>query len=374
MKRTRYQKGTLQVRVQGGIKKWIGHYRDEDNIKRAFTIGQFSKITRAGAQQKLDERVARVNTKDIADPTLAEFIASAYFPHKRRTWKGSTKGTTEQRINTHLVGDLGGKHITELRRELMAQYLEEKAKLGKSHSVIAHLRWDLKAILDLAVADGIVLTNQAIALAVPKVLNVVSKVTATPQQGMRVIVALDIKERLISRLALYVGLRPGEILATQWHDWAGDQMRVERRVYKGIVDTVKNQIPRIAALPESVVRDMKRWAELSFDLRPDAYIFATRTGGPGNRDSIWRHGMKKPLKAIHLDWITPQVMRRTWASISAGAGIDPKVRADQLGHGVDVDINQYVQTPFAGKLAAVKAVEKLLTQGLENAVPEGEIQ
>ena len=67
-------------------------------------------------------------------------------------------------------------------------------------------------------------------------------------------------------------------------------------------------------------------------------------------------------------------MRRTWASLAAGAGIDPKVRADQLGHGVDVDINQYVQTPFAKKLAAVNAVEKLLTQNLELASPSEEVQ
>jgi integrase len=84
--------------------------------------------------------------------------------------------------------------------------------------------------------------------------------------------------------------------------------------------------------------------------------------------------MKERLEKIHLDWVTPQVMRRTWASLAAGAGIDPKVRADQLGHGVDVDINEYVQTSFSSKLEAVNAVEKLLTQELDKLVPAGEIQ
>ena len=127
-----------------------------------------------------------MNAKDSPNPTVAEFIATTFYPHKRRSWKDSTKSTTEQRINTHLVGDLGDKPISELRREAMATYLDEKAASGRSHSIVAHLRWDLKAILDLAVADGIVPTNQAIALTVPKVNKVVSKVTATPQQGMQV--------------------------------------------------------------------------------------------------------------------------------------------------------------------------------------------
>ena len=104
---------------------------------------------------------------------------------------------------------------------------------------------------------------------------------------------------MISRLALYVGLRPGEILALQWKDRAGDSLRVERRVYKGKIDSVKNQIPRMVALPSSVVRDFERWTELSFDLRPDAFIFPSeKTGGPGNRDSIWRHRMAPRLVKI----------------------------------------------------------------------------
>ena len=42
----------------------------------------------------------------------------------------------------------------------------------------------------------------------------------------------------------------------------------------------------------------------------------------------------------------------------ADVGIDPKIRADQLGHGVDVDINEYTQVPIEKKLAAVKAIEE----------------
>jgi integrase len=281
-KRTRRQKGSLQKRTQGGALVWVALYRDEAGSRRYYTIGKVSRMTKTAAEAKLAETVASVNSKDFPDPTLAEFIASAYFPHKRRNWKESTQGTPEQRINTHLVRDLEDKFISELRRELMAMYLEDKAKTGKSHSLVAHLRWDLKAVIDLAVADGIVLTNQAIALTVPKVKKAVSKATDTPLQAMRVIAALDLKERLISRLALYVGLRPGEILATRWHDLAVDSLRIERRVYKGKIDTVKNQNPRTVALPNSVVHDFEKWAELSFNLEPGAFIFpASEPGGPG---------------------------------------------------------------------------------------------
>jgi hypothetical protein len=68
-----------------------------------------------------------------------------------------------------------------------------------------------------------------------------------------------------------------------------------------------------------------------------------------------------------------QVLRRTWSTTAAGAGISPKVRADQLGRGVDVDIND-TQVPLEQKMSAVKAVRRLLgyRHGSIRRVLEGE--
>jgi integrase len=119
------------------------------------------------------------------------------------------------------------------------------------------------------------------------------------------------------------------------------------------------------ALPASTVREFERWASLAMSGR---WVFPTEGGGPGNRDSFWRHSIAPRLKKKGLDWLNFQVMRRTWTSLAAGAGIDPKVRADQLGHGVDVDINTYTQTDFSAKLAAVTVVEGLLNGSGSEAV------
>jgi len=47
------------------------------------------------------------------------------------------------------------------------------------------------------------------------------------------------------------------------------------------------------------------------------------------------------LKAIKLDWVNFQVMRRTHASLSLKAGIDTKLVADQLGHGLGINLDVY---------------------------------
>ena len=53
---------------------------------------------------------------------------------------------------------------------------------------------------------------------------------------------------------------------------------------------------------------------------------------------------------IGLGWVTFQVMRRTNASLGHKRGVDPKVAADQRGHGLGVSMDVYTQTDLDQKL------------------------
>ena len=52
--------------------------------------------------------------------------------------------------------------------------------------------------------------------------------------------AFELREELISRLAIYEGMRPGEILALRWEVVRLRAISVEQRVYKRVFDTPKN--------------------------------------------------------------------------------------------------------------------------------------
>jgi hypothetical protein len=54
--------------------------------------------------------------------------------------------------------------------------------------------------------------------------------------------------------------------------------------------------------------------------------------------------MEPKLKKIGFDWANFQVMRRTHASLGHDAGIDPKVSADQRGHGIGVALDDYTKS------------------------------
>lgn len=249
MGRPRYQKGSLQIRKQGNRRVWVALYRDRAGVRRWKTLGLVAKMQKGTAEQEMAKLVVPLNEMSF-DPMVSDFVNGVYLPFCRETWKDSTRETTEQRLRTHMVGELGEKRIAEMRREMMQQWLKRKASdinprtnRPNSHSLVAHLRWDLKHILDLAVRDEICRTNQAEDLAIPRVLTIVNKRHAGPKEIATALAALGLRERLILRLAYLVGLRPGEILALQWRHLSVDSARLDQRVYRGKVDTVKNQIP-----------------------------------------------------------------------------------------------------------------------------------
>ena len=66
-------------------------------------------------------------------------------------------------------------------------------------------------------------------------------------------------------------------------------------------------------------------------------------------DPVWR---------APKEWVDFQVMRATHASIGHRLKLDPKVTADQRGHGVGVAIEEYTKTSVKDKAVAAKKLEE----------------
>src|SRR5262249_18589377 len=105
------------------------------------------------------------------------------------------------------------------------QYLEQKAAQGHSFSLVDHLRWDLRAIFRLAVQDRLLGSNPAEMLFTPRTVSRPSRRILSPEQVQQILSVLGLREQLIVRLALFSGMRPGEILALQWKHVADDHVQ-----------------------------------------------------------------------------------------------------------------------------------------------------
>ena len=110
MRRRRYQKGSLQARRHGKKRVWVVQYYDADGHHRYHTLGRMADLNKSEAIKKQEEFMKTVNGGDgarqeVRPALVSEFVNQAYLPFQRGKWKKSTKGTSENRIQFHIVGD-----------------------------------------------------------------------------------------------------------------------------------------------------------------------------------------------------------------------------------------------------------------------------
>lgn len=124
-------------------------------------------------------------------------------------------------------------------------------------------------------------------------------------------------------------------------------------ILTGYVGVGKNSRIRYVK-PEGVRYRPERFGcerQIKADLRESAVTT------PISLDNLWRRNMRPVLEAIGMEWATFQVLRKTNASLSKKAGVDPKVASDQRGHGLGVSLEVYTSSDLEQKRAALKKLE-----------------
>ena len=136
------------------------------------------------------------------------------------------------------------------------------------------------------VRDGsvgkVIAVNPTTALYTPKTAKRSESQSMSAQQVELALGAVNFREKVILRLAVFAGMRPGELLAIQREHVKPDASVIEirRRVYRGKFATPKNGLVRTIAIPPSTASLLRDWMEKAVDQNPEVYVFAGETGQP----------------------------------------------------------------------------------------------
>jgi len=287
---------------------------------------------------------------------------NTYLPFYRRKWKRSSAMTNEDRLRVHLMPPYSERTLGSFNRDELQNMLDEKAAAGLSYSTVAHLRWDLRQIFRMAVAEGYIPRNPAELLFIPRDAKRPEHTAMNLEEVQICFSVLEQRERLIVKLAILAGLRPGEILGLKWGRLSATHAEIRQRVYRGVIDSPKtSNSVRKAALATGVLDEIQAWKAISLNVADEAWVFPSETGKtPLGRDNVWRRRIGPKLKDAGLDWVDFHVMRRTHATLMNEIHDDPKLVADQLGHTVDVNQNVYTRASVARRKEAVDALESAL--------------
>lgn len=328
-------------------------------------------MTKSKARELLAEVVRPINERVAAgvarpDMTVKEFVENVFLPFYRRKWKRVTDESRTTSITNHIVGDFGDRVLSSLTRSELQDFLDRRKKLA--FSMVDHLRWDLKQMLNLAVAEGIIRTNPVyvhpgtMLLFVPKECGKPVRKVMTIEHVRQTLEVLPLRERLVFKLGVLAGMRCSEIFGIRRgrvHKLADGDFYVEviERVSRRDIDTPKTEKSvRNVALSSSIQEDMKAWLEHVPGVQTDWLFASENPKMPIGADNFMARYLRPKLRPVGLGWVNYRVMRRTHSSLMNAQGVDPKLIADQQGHTVDVNLNVYTQTSMESRREAVETL------------------
>ena len=153
------------------------------------------------------------------------------------------------------------------------------------------------------------------------------------------------------------------MLLIKWERLAAQHADFQQRIYRGDIDSPKSSYSvRWAALSDGLLSAVQEWQRVAIDPSPDAWVFPSeKLRTPIRKDNCWRRHFGPQLKAVGLGWVNFQVMRKTHSCLLKELDVDPQVRAEQMGHTVDVNEKFYTRTSLQCRREAVNKLEAALT-------------
>jgi integrase len=197
------------------------------------TVYRSFKGTKREAQPELTRQIAQAASTGFTEPaklTVAEFVRSR-FEH----WKESgiisplTAQRYEQLIEWHVVPHLGARllqklgtrdvewwHAVLLKRGRKGRYGQPDGESGLAARTVAHVHKVLTRALNDAVKHGLLLRNVCSVQRAPKVVAKEMKILTPEQVAEFVTILGDHPLAAAAIVALFTGMRRGELLALRW--------------------------------------------------------------------------------------------------------------------------------------------------------------
>jgi len=280
-----------------------------------------------------------------------------------KPYKPSTARGYEQLLRAYVVPALGGWKLTQIQRRDLQDFVDDLRTQGLSASTIANILDPLRVISRRAIRRDEVAIDPTENLDLPAIRGRRDRIEP-PEVAHELLAALPDSEKAFWWVALFCGLRRGELRGLQWSnvDFEAGVIRVERSwdPVKGPVD-VKTGAGRRAVPMAFVVRRelMGHKARTGRD-GPDL-VFG-RTATEVFYASTIRARANKAWKEAGLEPITPHEARHCAISYFIAAGLDWKQISTWAGHGdVRQTWNRYGHLVPGGEEQARERLDAYLT-------------
>jgi integrase len=368
LSRQRYQRGSLE-KTGKRAKVWKGHWyvyeqtpTGEKRKHKSRVIGRVADLTKAEAQKKLDELIARGNgaaPKIDGKVLLGDFIRDVYLPTKEGEWAHNTHRNALSIIRMHIEPEFGLVPLEEIKKVRVVKFLAAQAKAGYSRATLSSVRAILHGIFEEALEnDYLDRKNPARRVKNPVKPSKGAQPTLTMAQVRSVLTSLTGRTRLLFSLMLLCGLRIGEVLSLRWNDVQGDILCVDESVDQKGTKCTKTDTVRVVPLSASLQQWIAEIKTAAVFCRDEDFIFCARDGhGPIRRQTADFNYQQPAREATGIENLDFRLCRRTFATLLKPFAHTRDIQA-MLGHASPQTTEKhYIQPVEESQRAAQASLE-----------------
>ncbi|EAD3414027.1 tyrosine-type recombinase/integrase [Listeria monocytogenes] len=322
---------------------------------------------------------------EIKDMRFIDFVEKWRINYAKRELKGNTIDKYNLFLENWIIPYFERKKISKITTMQLLDYFHEVQKKGVSPSALEGHHRVIRSLFKYATLWGI--TETDVSLSVKKPTYKVPEKNIYNRREIEVLIdrikILQKYQQLMIKLALYCGLRRGEVigLTTKDMNYNKNTINVYRAVIKsaseGIkLDETKNKRKRIVPAPAGLMEEIKELAKekqknkdklgllwkgtKDLDGKTVILIFSHDNGTPFTPASVTRMFNRFLEKEENNDLtkISFHDLRHSAASFLLEQGINVKVIQNILGHSdIKVTLNTYAHITEDGYSEAAKTFD-----------------
>lgn len=371
--------GLYEVRVSAGKAANCGGYKRISKYAR--TEGEAVRLLHE-LQYFKDQSPNYINTM-----TLGEWMDICLEVYLKNSLKQSTYNSYVCYIEKHFKPVLGHVLLSDLNPRMLQLFYNHKLEVeGLSRKTVINLNLFLHRVLSFAVGEGYIRTNPAESLNLSRGQKPEIEVLTWDEQAALIQHSYKHRYGVFVRLALFTGVRLGELLGLKWEDvdLSGKMIHIRRTLSRLnkmkrpddpsvntteiVIGTPKSQnsVRSIPVIP-GMMQELLGWRavqERDRELAGDAYMASgmvvTNELGGYIEPRTFRDYYEQILAISGLKHYTFHALRHTFATRAMEQGMDAKTLSMILGHySVSFTMDTYTHVQDKHKIEAMSLMDEL---------------
>ena len=344
--------------MKGSVKKRGNTYQYVVDIGRDPVTGKRKQKTKGGFKRQKDAQAAlnkvlhEIGEQGYVEPSkelFSSFIESWFTSHYEKRIKDTTASNAHSLINKHLIREnpFANKPLSKITTEDIDAFYNLKIDEEYSSSYIRKMHQMLNQAFTQAVKWKRIKYNPVTDADPPAVKKEEMKIWSYDEINTFLEHCEGERHYLTFFLAIYTGMRRGEILGIKWSDidLVNKTIHVQRSLAyiskKGYIltSTKTKNSNRIVPISEMVVKVLMNYrtqqemhkAQLGELYQDEDFVICTETGSKQDPRNVLR-ALKRLITTSGVTQIRFHDFRHTHASILISKGVDVVKVSKRLGH------------------------------------------